>query len=66
MKGILKRQRYKMIICEILKGVDYSYYAEYFEYITDKDSDKYEFEIDEFYELLGLQKKHDEHDEKYR
>ena len=62
MKGILKRQKYKMMICELLKGVDYSYYADYFEYITYKDSDKNEFEIDEFYELLGLQKKHDEHD----
>ena len=55
-----------MMIYEILKDVDYSYYADYFEYITDNDSDKYEFEIDEFYELLGLQKKYDEHDGEYR
>lgn len=66
MKGMLKRQNYKMMIYEALKDVDYSYYADYFEYITDKDSNKYVFEIDEFYELLGLQKKHDEHDGEYR
>ena len=59
MKENLEKEKYKMSIYKIFKNLDNS---DCLKHITEGTSGKDEFEIDEFYELLGLQKKHDEHD----
>ena len=59
MKENLEKEKYKMSIYKIFKNLDNS---DCLKHITEGTSGKDEVEIDEFYELLGLQKKHDEHD----
>lgn len=52
MKGNLEKEKYKMMICKLFKDLDNS---DYYDYITDEDTNNDEFEIDKFYQLLGLQ-----------
>ena len=59
MKGNLEKEKYKMGIYKIFKNLDYS---DCLKYVTNKVSNNNEFEINEFYKFLDLQKKHDEHD----